>query len=358
MKKLRIAWRGHGVNKGVNGFGGGEHRYNTNVMYILEKEFDHEIITVDDHPRIKDVECDLVYDPPFEGRGCFDLKAPMHIHMRFCSLVPNHESEECADRGNCIITVPWRQAYNECLAFEEQRDDRWVGKMKPIYLPMPYPDDLLPAHAAVPGFDRNEIFWCTKDPFHPVFAESYANEPGYGHGWKVVNAGLCTLKALLRLQKKVDFKINFLMAGHLAQAPDFLGVRELLSQFKYKEFRPTPQELSRGRYWTPWLELLDILSRCKLNVPVGGLWGSSPETMFTKGLPMMHPDNMFHKDYDVMPRVEDVNEDVLYEIFERYWFDKDAYNLTHKELQHRFEEHRTAGVKRIFEQTFAEIGLN
>lgn len=352
MRKLKIAYRGYGNHSvGVNGFGGGEHRYNANSIHFLETEYGHEIIPVENHPLIKDVACDLVYDPPFEGRGCRELRTPKHIHMRFGPLHTNYESEECASSGDCVIVVPWKEAYAECLKFDGDYHD----KVHPLYLPLAYPDDLLPASSAVPGFERNEVFWGTKDMFHPTFAEGYLEgeaDPSIrkdSHGWKIVNAGLCTLKALLRLEKRVDFKMNFVMAHHLKEAPDHLGVLDLVNSFKNKSFQGI----------APWrTSLIETMSRCKLNVPIGGLWGSSPEAIFTGCLPMIHPNNMFYADFDIMPEPIDLTEDVLYDIFERHWFDKDVYNTSSQRLQERFEDHRTPGLRKHYADFFEYLGLD
>jgi hypothetical protein len=221
-----------------------------------------------------------------------------------------------------------------------------VEKHNSFFVPQPYPDDLIPPDAlAVRGFDRGEIFWGTKDNFHPTFEKALHNE---GREHVFIENGLNTLRALIRFQEKVPFKMHFLLKHHLDQAPARLGVPALLDQFKDKVFYNV----------VPWQPLVGILSRCKLNVPVGGLWGSIPETIFTGGYPLIYPQNQFSDDFgSVMPLVRDVTEDEIYDAINMLWFDEKIYERNRELLNDLFKDHRTEGLRRNIKIIFERLGL-
>lgn len=346
---MRIAIRSYGQGDHINGFGGGEQRWTANVAHFLRTE-GYQVVRCAEG---RDEGCDLFLDAGFENRACYRIKAPLHVHFRyFGAWQPDHSSSECVESGKCISAAPNKETYLNMLPGNRFTQSFWVekgyaDKVVSLFLPQPYPDDLLPSHINVPGFDRNEIFWGTKDMFHPVFGQAW--QEGDQHGWKIVNHGLCTLKALLRLQNErgAEFKMNFLMAHHLREAPAFLGVAELINSFRHKEFRNI----------TPWTDLVSIMARCKLNTPIGGLWGSTPEAIFTGTLPVQFPNNQFYADYSLLPPPENIDEHNLYEILERLWFDREFYHQHLNELSERFQDHRTAGLQRNFQEAFAKIGV-
>jgi hypothetical protein len=342
MKQLKIAYRYYGPH-GINGFGGGEQRWVVNAVHFLSKE-GHIVQPCHEG---KDLGYDLFIDPGFEHGACLKVRASKHLHLRFCGpWTPDHSSIDCVNSGNCIASAPYWETQQNFDNYEPWIRDGHADKVTPVFFPVPYSDDLLPATAQVPGFQRNEILWATKDMFHPIFAKAYVEEPG-SHGWKIVNAGLCILKSLIRLQERVDFQVNFLMSHHLREAPDFLGIPALVDQIKNKKFANI----------TPWMQLIDIMARCKLNVPVGGLWGSTPEAIFAGTLPMQHPKNQFYAGYNILPEPIDLTEDNYYDALERHWFDEAAYNTAMEPLQVLFEHHRTEGLRRNFKETLETIGV-
>jgi hypothetical protein len=250
----------------------------------------------------------------------------------------------CFHTGACNIAVPYRLAWNENR--KHIANPGVQGKFNILLIPQPYPDDLLPASAATPGFERQEIFWGTKDNFHPNFTKPEAHR---GDKEQVfVQGGLDTLRALLRLQQKVDFGMHFLLKHHLDQADPRLGVPQLLDQFKYKKFYNT----------VPWQPLVGILANCKLNVPVGGLWGSIPETIFTKGMPLIFPRNQFSGDFgSILPLPEHADEQDISQAIEELWFNERIYRMNYEVLQDLFKDHRTNGLRENLKLALERIGL-
>ena len=334
---MKIAIRSYGDDS-IDGFGGGEQRWLANLAHFLRTE-GHEI-----HRLHQQVGCDSSFDIYLDAawEDCHRIPASVpHVHFSYFGGHDGIRKMECFQSGKCNLASPYRDAWVKNAIWAKQADIRFTN----ICVPQPYPDDLLPEHSKVPGFERQEIFWATKDNFHPNFA-SQKRPDGRYHVF--VQGGLDTLSALLRLEKKVDFKMNFLLAHHLQQAPPELGVLELVNSFKNKEFRAI----------APWTQLVDILARCKLNVPIGGLWGSIPETIFAKSLPLIFPRNQFSERFgSILPFPEDANEEDIYQALETLWFDKRIYDLNYEYLQDLFKEHRTDGLRRAVSIMFDQIGV-
>lgn len=334
---MRIAVRTYGSEGDqVNGFGGGEQRWTANLAHFLRSE-GHEVIRCNEG---QDAGCDVFFDASWER--CQHVRSPKHVHFSFFGPNPGaKEISECVRSGNCNLAGPYRTAYNNLLKWAK------VEKHNSFFVPQPYPDDLMPAPAReVRGFERNEIFWGTKDNFHPVFDPQ--RDPNTGREHVFIENGLNTLRALIRFQDKVPFKMHFLLKHHLDQAPARLGVPALLDQIKDKQFYTV----------VPWQPLVGILSRCKLNVPVGGLWGSIPETIFTNGYPLIYPQNQFSDDFgSIMPLVREVTEDEVYDAINTLWFDEKIYERNRELLNDLFKDHRTEGLRRNLKIVFEKLGL-
>lgn len=338
---MRIAIRTYGRNEyglcdPINGFGGGEQRWAANLAHFLKSE-GHEVIRC---PEGRDSGCDIFLDASWER--CQYVSAPIHVHFSFFACNEGARKFSCFSRGGCNLAVPYRVQW--------VRNQNWMKDLeKPftnIFLPQPYPDDLLPTHAnEVPGFDRTGILWATKDMFHPNF-EKQRQPNGREHVF--TQGGLDTLKALLRLQQKTDFKMHFLMKHFLDAAHPRYEVPQLLDQFRNKEFYGT----------IPWTDLISIAAHCKLNVPVGGLWGSIPESIFVKSLPMFFNRNCWSNEFGtLLPFPEKTDEQDIYNALETLWFDERVYQRNFDIQQVLFEDHRTAGLKTNFDIAFKQLGM-
>ena len=320
----------------VDGFGGGEQRWTANLAHFLKSE-GYEVVRCAEG---QDAGCDLFFDASWEL--CTQVRAPFHIHFSFFGWTSGIVEYPCIHTGNCNLAVPYRSIW---------ANQRTVSKVseftyRNIFIPQPYPDNLMPAEAnSVPGFNRREILWATKDMFHPNF-ESQSRPDGREQVF--VQSGLDTLRALLRLQKKAEFKMNFLLKHLIDQAHSRFEVPRMLDEFKEKQ------------YWNqvPWTQLVNIAARCKLNVPVGGLWGSIPESIFTKGLPVFYQRNCWSNEFATMlPFPEHADEQDIYEALETFWFDERVYKRNYEIQQVLFEDHRTEGLRTNLKLAFEQIGL-
>lgn len=321
----------------IDGFGGGEQRWSANLAHFLSRE-GHDVIRCAEG---EDAGCDLFLDASWER--CQFGKARAHIHFSFSGANAGalQFPESCINTGTCNFACPYLETHQETIRWTE-----FQPNVNPIFLPQPYPDDLLPAHSSIHGFERNGIFWGTKDMFHPNFCKPECIRPD-GREQVFVQNGLDTLRALLRLQRRVNFDMTFILAHHLQQSPERLGVRELLQQFRNVKFGTI----------VAWTTIIDVLSSCKLSVPVGGLWGSTPESMFAKSLPMLYPNNQFYAGMQILPLVLDATEDSIYDTLERLWFDRDAYTASYNALQEKFKDHRTEGLRKNFAVALQKVGL-
>lgn len=334
---MKIAIRSYGDDT-INGFGGGEHRWVANLGWFLERE-GHII-----HRYRQQEGCPAGYDIYFDAawEDCHRIHPSVpHVHFSFFAQNNGAMNFPCLPSGKCVMAVPYRNEWQKNLVWAKTIP----YKFKNVMVPQPYPDALLPGHSSVPGFQRREIFWGSKDCFHPHYVQN--NKRPDGREYVVVQGGLDTLKALIRLQKKAEFKMNFILAHHtLGNAPPSLGVGELLNQIREKEF------------WdiVPWTHVVDTLSRCKLNVPVGGLWGSIPESIFTRGQPMIYSRNLFSDRFgSILPHPEDCDENDIYDALETLWFDERIYKRNYDLQQELFKEHRTDGIRQNLSLLFEQL---
>lgn len=334
---MRIAVRTYGPRGNqVNGFGGGEQRWSANLAHFLATE-GHQVIRCNEG---QDEGCDVFFDASWER--CHLSKAKVHIHFSFSGANEGALKFQCPQSGQCNFANPYYETHLAAVEWAKK-----VPVINPVFVPQPYPDTLLPAHASIHGFDRNEIFWGTKDMFHPNFCKPECLRPD-GREHVFVQNGLDTLRALLRFQKKVDFGITFALLHHLiGESPERLGIKELLGQFRNAQFHQVMQ----------WTEIIDTLSRCKFNVPVGGLWGSAPESIFARALPLLYPKNQFYFDMNVLPNVNEVTEDEIYDTLDRLWFDREAYTEPYDILQEMFKEHRSDGLRKNIAIALEKAGL-
>lgn len=335
---MRVAVRSYGPQgSAVNGFGGGEQRWTANLAHFLEAE-GHDVVRCVEG---RDSNCDVFFDASWER--CQQVNAPRHVHFSYFGYTSGMLQSSCFRSGECNVAVPYRLTWNE----NKKRLCDIPHKFNLLLIPQPYPDDLLPSEATTPGFNRSDIFWATKDNFHPNFAKPDQLRPD-GREHVFIQGGLDTLRALIRFQNKAEFRIHFLLKHHLDQAPGRLGVPALLDQINNKQFYNV----------VPWIDLVRLLAQCKLNVPVGGLWGSIPETIFTYGMPLIFPRNQFSGDFgSILPLPENADEQDIYLALEELWFDERVYRRNHDILQALFWDHRTDGLRENIKIAIEKVGL-
>jgi len=332
---MKIAIRTYGPNgDAVDGFGGGEQRWSANLAHFYQSE-GIEVIRCNEG---QDAGCDIFFDASWER--CHLSKARAHIHFSFAGANRGALEFPCIRAGTCNYANPYRQTHEEGVKWSLEEPT-----INPVFVPQPYPDNLLPASADVHGFQRNNIFWATKDMFHPNFCKPDQMRGDREHVF--VQNGLDTLRALIRFQKKVDFNIHFALTHHLQEAPERLGVLPLVDQFRNVTFSNI----------TPWRKVIDCLSSSKFNVPVGGLWGSAPESIFARSLPLLYPNNQFYAGMEILPRVENVTEDEIYDTMDRLWHDERAYNEIYDVLQEMIKDHRTDGLRKNLAIVYEKVGL-
>ena len=334
---MRIAVRTYGQGDNIDGFGGGEQRWTANLAYFLKSE-GHEVVRCNEG---QDSGCDVFFDASWER--CARVNAPHHVHFSYFGYTSGMLESACFRSGQCNVAVPYRLTWNE----NRKRQQDVPHKFNLLLIPQPYPDNLLPAQAGTRGFNRSDIFWATKDNFHPNFAKPDQLRPD-GREHVFIQGGLDTLRSLIRLQKKAEFKVHFLLKHHLDQAPERLKIPQLLDQIKDKEFYNV----------VPWSELVGLLSQCKLNVPVGGLWGSIPETIFANSMPLLFPRNQLSGDFGtILPHPENADEQDIYEAMEALWFNEKIYQSNFEVLQGLFKDHRTDGLRVLIQIVFEHLGL-
>lgn len=339
---MKIAIQPIGPDSGkINSFGGGEARWNINVYDILKQEgYD-----VHYRPPGEDAGFDLYLDTPWTV--CKQLKSKKHVHFSFAAMsgnanLPQARTLECFREGGCILANPYRVGHSRNVALQEGEED---VDFVPVFIPMPFADIYKPNYDIEPS-DRKEIVWATKSCFAPHFetrGEKFVFVP---------NNAAMTLRALVRLNQRVDFKMNFLLSHHLKEAHPRHNVPELFSKFKDANKVET----------LPWTELLKLMSRSKLNVPVGGLQASVMEGIFGTSLPVLYQDSRYYsgleRDMCLLPSVREATEDDIYNALETFWFDEKAYKKAWEFYQDSINrDHTTSGWMRNFKEALETMDL-
>jgi len=331
---MRIAIQPYGSHH-IDAFGGGELRWALNWAHYL-RSLGHTVKFV---PPGQDSGFHLYIDAPTDG--CEKIKSPIHIHNQFSGGNYPEWSKHfsCFESDKCYISHPYRAGYENSKIICED-----LGGYTPIFLPTAYPDSLKPAYQGDP-FERKEIVWATKDPFHKNFVpESSGNH-------YIVQCGIWLLKALARLQQRSDFQIHFIMSQCLKEAPKSYGVDEILSSMNSVQLHEK----------LPWSRVLAHMSRAKLNVPVNGLEGSRMESVFCEGLPLTPCNHVaFGGPLDtlLLPNARGMSEELYYSALETFWFDEQAYTKAWEHHQDIFIEHRDDSLANKWQKCLEIVGVS
>ncbi len=333
---MKIAVSGHGADKNhIDGFGGLEHRFGVNWSHFLQNE-GHEVHFFDLNTGV-DASFDLAIDCGVER--CDNIKARQHIHGSFKPISlhsTDAQSTQCYQEGKYIYSSPYRVDYLNSLGMSSSEG----FKHTPVFMPLPYPDDLLPSDIE-PGFNRSQIAWANKGNFHPAFTREF--------NYHLIEDGIKHLKALIKLNQKADFTITFLLDSMIrGTGKEWRGeVESLIGQLKQVERLET----------LPWRQLVQRLSKCKLNTHVGRLTSSVNEAVFTYGLPVTQPKFVHLSTVALIPPVAECTVDNLYDTYERLWFDKKFYYQVSGAFQDHFRDHRTEGVRRAWKNLLQQLDL-
>ena len=359
---MKIAVRSHEPTNSVDGYGGLEQRLGVMWGYFLTRRghdvhYYHERVGCDDS-------FDLAIDCPCEpDRSCGGtspeiqalhhnvplIKAEKHIHSSYGIgpiTHPEVTSSRCYQEGKYVLGVPHREQYTAGLSTISQGRT----KAQVLFLPLPYPDELMP-QGLEKGFNRNGIWWGNKGNFDPVVGPDHHAYEAF-----MVN-GIETLKALIKLNQKVNFDITFLLTARTkaaAAAWPALQIEELISQLKSVRRLET----------IPWSQLVQEIGKCKLNTHPAGLTSSIHETIFTHGVPVTPRGSahMFLKSpgVDLIKDRQGVTADEIYDVYERLWFDEKFYTQVYEIYQESFEDHRSANVEKYWKRAldFLELSEN
>jgi len=337
---MKIAIQPIGPDSGkINSFGGGEARWNINVYDILKREgYDVHYLAPG-----QDEGFDLYLDTSWAF--CKQVKSKKHVHFSFGDMIggamlPQARQLECFRKGGCIVSNPYRVGHDRNVALRDEENVDFV----PVFIPMPFADVYKPS-LDTPPFDRKEIVWATKGCFTPAFE----GDPGYNY---IPNNAALTLRALVKLNQRVDFKINFILSHHLGEAHPRHNIPELLSKFKDVNKVET----------APWTELLKLMARSKLNVPIGGLQASVMESVFATSLPVLYQDSRYYpiveREICLLPPVREATEDDIYNALETFWFDEKAYKKAWEFYQDSINrDHTTSGWMRNFKEALETMDL-
>lgn len=337
---MRVGIRSYGsYREHLESVGSIDLRNNIQYAHFLRSE-GHEVCFFDENAR-EVVGFDVVLDAPRER--CGHIRAAHHIHSfffpfdRYSLEIPCALSNPCYHSGQFILSSPYKHGYTKA---KDQLADFNYKHL--LFLPLPYPDDLCPVDL-VPGFQRDVIFWANKGNF----------SSDYGPEWNMhfITNGIETLKALVRLNRRANFKTVFLL-DHLIRETrvDWRGeVLDLIHQLKDVE------RLEQ----VPWSQYVRLMARTKINTHVGGLTSGINECLFTRGVPAAPEKFVFFQDVaaelKILPPAETATADEIYDAYERLWFDEKYYSYVHDAFQDVFVDHRSAGLRKHWQQAIEEL---
>lgn len=334
---MRIAFQYFGDSSGkINEFVGGEARLSSNIYNILQSA-GHDVAYVQGD---QDEGFDLYLDAPWEI--CDRLKSKRHVHFSFAyydaERCQDMLRQPCARNGCCFVGHPYKIDQIKSLRAEMAGNPYHF-----LFMPMPFDDCFRPANTVSP-FQRTEIAWATKFWSDPVF-----DDPNHVQHYYVQNA-VNTLQALVRLNQRTDFKMNFIMSESIEQANPRHNIPGLVSQLR---------DVSRlGRL--PWTDLIQIMGKSKLNLPIGGLQASVLESIFGEALPILYSDTRYcatSKEICLLPAVKEATAQEIYEALEAFWFDECLFWYAWEYYQDLFKDHTREGFLFNFDENLAKMGM-
>lgn len=332
---MKVAVCSYGMGQHcLNAYGGLEVRFAVNWAAYLEQK-GHEVHFINYQNSFVDESFDLAIDCLIEK--CDNIHAKHHIHTNFSSKslnAPEVQSLPCYQEGKYLYGSPYRVDYNKSLALAARG-----YKHTPVFMPIPYIDAWKPK--SMRSFQRTGIMWCNKGNFAADFGPD--RNPEY------VENGLNLLRALVRLNKKVDFQIHFLLDSLIRDArPEYREeIGSLIGQLK---------QVSRKEKMR-WTDLIQLMSTCKLNTHAGGLTSSVNEALFTETLPVT-PEKFIHlATVDLLPHATTATEQEIYEVYERLWFDPQLYYQSLMAFEDHFQDHRDGGVEKAWMRMCNILGL-
>lgn len=295
----------------INNSGLGDVRWSSNIYHFLQSQgYNIEYI-----PHTEAHVCDLYLDVHLREQ-CVEVAAARHIHLSFYSQdIDRHPGLRlCANGNKTIIGTAYRRTFEE--------DKHKTEYLIPVFAPIPYLDEFRPQYF-VPGAQRKEITWAIRRCYENDAQKQYTEN---------------LLRALLRLNQRADFMINFIDRDQVAQA------KHLITHFTYLR--------SYGRI--SWQEVLEIQARTKLNLYHNDLSGASTnEAMFCGAVPVLPKDNMFW--YVPEGTESPKTENELYAVLETLWFDEREYNRHWEHYQDVFSDHRLPKLLHNWQETLDAV---
>lgn len=319
---MRVVFWSRG--KDLNARGRGEDRWNVNLAYFLQSE---GVDVLKGLPNLR-YKGSVFLDAPDD---CRYLLGKKHVHFKFSYSMPELRELPCYREGELLLANPYRNSFEAGKKF-------WAGdrKVKFLFLPIPYPDRLLPGGLEA-GFRRKTITWASKDVFDPRFEK----DPGSQY---VGNNGEYALRAVEKLSRRTEISFICIMYQMLGTRGEGL-VAQLPQVKKYQEL--------------PWSELVGLMSQSKLNLCPAGSAGSVLESIFTKGLPVQNEGTFFspRRKFGLLPPAQQATQQDWDEALEAFWLDEQAYQQAWEYYQDVFQDHRTDGARRAWQEALRTIGV-
>ncbi|KKN22542.1 hypothetical protein LCGC14_0914070 [marine sediment metagenome] len=316
---------------------GGNYRWCSNLSQFLRRE-GHEI--VHRNPG-QDGDCDLFIFP--ERWKSHECQAKNVLQFQW-GADSNFKNDIAFQEGKSVISCSYRIHQNTLETVQLQWEQETGHKSYSALLPWAYPDwfidEYMPDHTLDDPFNRNIITWISKGWYEPHY-------PSLPSGRARIDNGVNTLKALVKLNQTVDFKL--IMFGsqtwgnnQFERIPAEYRMKELAAQLKDVEYRT-------GN----WFDVMKIAPHSKLNLHVAGLPSSLSEMNLARALPAVYTDNVdirstVPQDISLLGEMQYATEDSIYDALYTFWTDSGTYHCALDYHQEWFKEHRTDGLRKCW----------
>ena len=266
---------------------------------------------------------ELIIGVPWENNSHF--KDILHIHLRFGLL-----TEACLPHlkcfgDNCRVAAPYEESI-------QRRPD-----LAPhvIFMPIPYLEKWLPQERIDP-LQRREITWAAKEIWHRELGQRSPSIP---------QCGIWMLEAIRNLTRERDLTLNIIQCAeegsHFDTAPQV--AKDILAEIPNVNILNGSQPLST---------LIEIFSRSRLSLPIGGALGSTIEAVFAGCIPLAHKGTALGrqaeiKGFNLPPVGQCTKEDIQTGL--QKMFDDDYYQQVWDCYQKEIQPHLAQNAIEIFE---------
>jgi hypothetical protein len=298
----------------------GEWRWLVNWVHILKKA-GHEIVEANDGP-------DIILNTLWYGNVGY-LDRP-HVHLRFGAFTQGCLKHLDCFGPNCYVAAPYKESF-------EKSDPELREHV--VFMPTPYDKAWLPAER-LPPTRRKEITWAAKEVWSDRVKESTPH---------IRHCGIWVIESLADLAQEHNFKLNLVQChetgSHFQHAPP--EVHRALERIP---------KVNKTNNSLTFLKILEMLSRSRISLPIGGMAASTLEAIFAGCTPMAHEGiclGGLADEQDLnMPLPRHTTKEHVQEHLFKMFTDDDFYNQLYACYQEELQPHLEENAIVLFREAF------